>query len=109
MQPGPSTRTVNSSRNIDVSLNSAAPRAPSNMVISDTPDLADRHGNRLATMRFVVPSMPEQAGSFAPPSVPVAANPPRVRVEDVDLVQRLFGCENCGGDHTSAVCQERDP
>jgi hypothetical protein len=109
MQPEPSTRTVNSSRNIDVSLNSAAPRAPSNMVISDAPDLADRHGNQLAVVRFAVPSRPEQAGSFAPPSVSIAANLPPARVEDVDLVLRLFGCENCGGDHPSAVCQERDP
>jgi hypothetical protein len=28
---------------------------------------------------------------------------------DADLAQRLYGCENCGGDHTSAICQERDP
>jgi hypothetical protein len=86
MQPGPSTHTMNSSRIINVSLNSAAPRAPSNMVISDTPDLADRHGNQLAAVRSVVPSMPKQAGSFEPPSIPVVVNPPPIRVEDVDLV-----------------------
>jgi hypothetical protein len=82
---------VNSTRSVDVSLNSAAPRAHSNLVISEAPDPVPTQQNQLIPVR---------------PSIMHFGNP---RVENSNLNQRMFGCENYGGNHNSYVCQEKDP
>jgi hypothetical protein len=82
----------------DVSLPISSSHAPSRMVISAASDSIPPP-NRINTNT-------EQVGSFVPPSDPT----PTVMVAaNMQGNRRKISCESCGGEHKSAVCQERDP
>jgi hypothetical protein len=82
----------------DVSLPISSSHAPSRMVISAASDsIPPPNRNNTNT---------EQVGSFVPPSDPT---PTVMVVANTQGNRRKISCESCGGEHKSAVCQERDP